>query len=71
LVKYNNIVVGHYVADMIVNDSIVVEIKVARDLDMCHVAQCINYLKASKLKLALLFNFGRSKVQVKRVALGL
>lgn len=69
-VKYNDVVVGDYVADMIVNELIVVEIKAVNALDKNHVAQCVNYLKASGLSLALLLNFGQSKVQVKRVALG-
>lgn len=64
-------VVGNYVADMIVNEVVAVEIKAVSVLDKSHIAQCINYLKASNLKLAILLNFGQSKVQVKRVALGL
>ena len=69
-VKYKDVVVGNYVADMIINGLIVVEIKAVNELDKSHVAQCVNYLKASNLKLAILLNFGQSKVQVKRVALG-
>ena len=56
---------------MIVNEVVAVEIKAVSVLDKSHIAQCINYLKASDLKLAILLNFGQSKVQVKRVALGL
>ncbi len=70
-VVYKDVVVGNYMADMIVNGLVVVEIKAVSTLDKSHVAQCINYLKTSNLKLAVLLNFGQPKVQIKRVVLGL
>jgi len=42
-------------------------LKAARSLDKIHLAQCMNYLKATGLKVCLLINFGTPKVQVKRV----
>ena len=69
LVRYDNIVVGEYIADILVESRILVELKAVRTLDEIHLAQCLNYLKATNLKLCLLLNFGNSKIDVKRVIL--
>ncbi|APG26643.1 GxxExxY protein [Syntrophotalea acetylenivorans] len=66
-VVYDGVVVGDYFADMIVEEEIIIELKAVKNIDNSHLAQCINYLKATGKKLALLINFGNSRVQVKRV----
>jgi GxxExxY protein len=66
-VRYDGILVGEYVADLIVEDTVLVEIKAAENLDKAHMAQCLNYLKATGLGLCLLINFGRPRVQIQRV----
>jgi len=66
-VYYQNIVVGEYTADLLVDECVVVEIKAVRALDDMRLAQCLNYLKATGLKIGLLINFGGRKVQIKRV----
>jgi GxxExxY protein len=69
-VYYRDIVVGDYTADLLVEDLIVVELKAVRAFDDIHLAQCLNclnYLKATGLKVGLLINFGARKVQIKRV----
>ncbi len=60
-------VVGEYVADLIVNDCVVVEIKGVASFVGEHVAQVLNYLKATGLQVGLLVNFGASRLQVKRL----
>lgn len=65
-VKYDNTVVGEFVADLLVENRVVVELKVARAIEDAHVAQCLNYLKATGLPVCLLLNFGTRKVQVRR-----
>ena len=69
-VHYDEIVVGEYVAGLLIGDSILVELKVARALTDEHVAQCIDYPAATGLHLCLLLNFARSRVQVQRVVHG-
>lgn len=64
-----DIVVGHYEADIIVEDSSIIEVKALSALGEAHKAQCLNYLKATGTRLGLLINFGSPKVEVKRVAL--
>jgi GxxExxY protein len=48
-VRYKGILVGEYVADLLVANEVVVEIKAVRALDDVHNAQCMNYLKATGL----------------------
>ena len=66
-VLYDNVVVGQYVADLLVADCVLVEMKAVKALDDIHFAQCLNYLNATGLKICLLMNFGTPKVQVKRI----
>ena len=68
-VFYNNNLVGEFVADLLVEDRVIVEIKAAKTLDDFHSAQCMNYLKATGLKVCLLVNFGRPRVDIKRIVL--
>ena len=67
LVYYDGAVVGEYVADLVVEGMVVVELKAVRQLSQIHIAQCLNYLKATGLKVCLLINFGNPKVDVKRI----
>ena len=69
-VYYGERVVGDYVADLLVEDSVLVELKATKALDENHMAQCLNYLKAANLKVCLLINFGRPRIQVKRIVNG-
>jgi GxxExxY protein len=66
-VSYKSRPVGEYFADLLVEDQVVVELKCVENLAPEHMAQCINYLKAAKLKIALLLNFQRSKLGWKRI----
>ena len=66
-VQYKGQFVGDYIADLVVDGRLIVELKCAEGLSNEHMAQCINYLKASGLKLALLVNFQHPKVEWKRV----
>lgn len=64
-VTYKGIEVGDYFADLIVERRVVVELKACASLDSTHEAQNLNYLKASNIKVGLLLNFGRPKLQYK------
>lgn len=66
-VFYDGIVVGAYVGDLIVNGQVLVELKAAKSIDDIHMAQCLNYLKATGLKICLLINFGAPRIQIKRI----
>ena len=57
-VYYSDQVVGEYQADAIVNNTVIVELKAARQLLKEHEAQLLNYLKATKMEVGLLLNFG-------------
>lgn len=68
-VKYDGVIVGEFVADLLVQNEVLVELKAVKALDEIHLAQCLNYLKATGLKVCLLINFGNPKVEIKRVML--
>ena len=69
-VIYKGTCVGEYLADLVVEGRVVVELKCVDRFANEHIAQCINYLKASKLRLALLINFQKPKVEWKRIVYG-
>ena len=66
-VRYMDELVGDYVADLMVEDCVIVEVKAAKALDQIHSAQCLNYLKATNLSVCLLINFGMPRALVKRI----
>lgn len=66
-VFYDNIVIGEYFADILLQNEVIIEIKASKNLALEHEAQLLNYLKASNIEVGLLFNFG-SKPQFKRIA---
>ena len=66
-ILYDGVVVGDYVADLLVEERVLVEVKAVKSFDDVHVAQCMNYLRATSLRLCLLINFATPKVQIKRI----
>ena len=68
-VHYKGQMVGWYYADLVVGRQIVVELKAIANLAPTHVGQVVNYLKASRLEVGLLLNFGRPKLEYRRVVL--
>jgi GxxExxY protein len=65
-VYYAGQVIGEYFADLIVADSVIVEIKAAKSLAQEHEAQLLNYLKATPYEVGLLLNFGPKPEQKRR-----
>ena len=68
-VIYKNQSVGEYFADILVEDALVIELKCVERLTNDHMAQCLNYLRASGLSVCLLLNFQKPTVEWKRVVL--
>jgi GxxExxY protein len=66
-VRYDAVIVGQYVADIVVDEEILLEIKAAKSFDDIHLAQCMNYLKATGKTICLLLNFGSPKLEIKRI----
>ena len=66
-VAYKGQCIGEYMADLLVEERFIVKLKCVDGFANEHLAQCVNYLKASGIKLALLVNFQRPRVEWKRV----
>ena len=65
VVRYEGVIVGEYAVDLLVEGAVVVELKAVRGFDDAHFAQCLNYLKAAGLRVCLLINFGRTRIEVR------
>ena len=66
-VRYKGVEVSYYKADLWVNDCVIVELKVAKSYNPEDEPQLLNELKATGVKVGLLINFGRTKVEFKRM----
>jgi len=65
-VYYDDEIVGEFVADIIVNDTIILELKSVRRVIKAHEVQLVNYLVSTGKPVGLILNFGERKVEVKR-----
>jgi GxxExxY protein len=65
-VQYKGQIVGEYVADLIVEEKVILELKSIRQLSEKHEAQLVNYLTTTGIEVGLLINFGPDGVEVKR-----
>jgi GxxExxY protein len=70
-VLYKGLEVGLYIPDLIVHDSIIVEIKSIDRITNVEIAQVLNHLRITKLPVGLILNFKRPKLEWKRIALSL
>ena len=68
-VFYDEQLVGDYYADLMVDGKVILELKCAKAVDNAHIAQTLNYLKATGIRLGLILNFGPEKMEFKRVIL--
>jgi GxxExxY protein len=67
-ITYDGTAVGEYFVDLLVEETLLIELKATKALDEVHYAQCINYLKATGLRLCLLLNFGKPRLEIRRIA---
>ena len=66
-VTYDGVSIGDFFADMMVEDAIIVELKCVTKLQNVHMAQCLNYLRATGKIICLLMNFQNPKLEIKRI----
>lgn len=66
-VKFHGVVVGQFFADIMVEDKVLLELKAVEALAPEHHAQVINYLQATGIEVGMLVNFGRAKIEIKRL----
>jgi GxxExxY protein len=65
-VFYDNQIVGEFIADIIVKDTLILELKSVRRIIKAHEVQLVNYLVATGKPVGLILNFGERKVEIKR-----
>jgi len=65
-VFYNNELVGEFIADIIVEDTVILELKSVKRIVQAHEVQLVNYLVATGKPVGLVLNFGERKVEIKR-----
>jgi GxxExxY protein len=68
-VHFHARIVGDFIADILVENSIIVELKAHERILQLHKAQTLNYLRATKYRLALLLNFGKTSLEHERMIL--
>lgn len=68
-IPFHGRIVGDYIADIVVENSIILELKALDSIAEIHKAQTLNYLKATKYRLALLINFGKHRLEYKRLVM--
>ncbi len=68
-IVYKGEIVGDYFADLVVEDSVLIELKTVEKVNKIHEAQLLNYLKATGIEVGLLINFYHPKVEIKRFVL--
>ena len=68
-VQYKGSVVGDYVADIVVERKVILELKAQNELSKMHEAQLLNYLRATGIKIRLLINFVHPKAEIRRFVL--
>ena len=66
-VLYKEDVVGEYIADILVEERVIIELKTLESLEKIHEAQLLNYLRATGIRLGLLVNFKHPKAEIKRL----
>lgn len=67
-VMCDGIKLGAYVVDMLVEDDLLIELKAVKAFDDSHRLQCVNYLQTIGLQLCLLLNFGKPRLEIRRLA---
>jgi GxxExxY protein len=70
-VDYKDNVVGEYIADVLVEEKVILELKTVDRLEKIHEAQLLNYLRATGIKIGILVNFKHTRAEIKRMVLDL
>ncbi|MCS5422129.1 MULTISPECIES: GxxExxY protein [Psychrilyobacter] len=69
IIEFHKKEIGNYISDLLIEDKIIVELKVATQIKEVHKAQVANYLKATNKKLGIILNFGKEKLKFERVVM--
>lgn len=67
IIKFHEKEIGNYISDLVIEDKIIIELKIVTQIKDIHKAQVANYLKATGKRLGIIINFGREKLEFERV----
>ena len=70
-IRYHGVAVGMHRIDLIIDGKVVVELKAVKEVSDAHLATCLSYLKATKLRVGLIVNFAEAKTRIRRVMRGI
>ncbi|KAA3606011.1 MAG: GxxExxY protein [Candidatus Scalindua sp. AMX11] len=68
-VYFEKEIVGKYCTDILVENKIILELKSVEKITNAHIAQSLNYLKATGLKLVIILNFGKERLEYERIVI--
>ena len=71
IIMYNNVAVGEYAVDLLIEGTSIVELKAVKSLDKVPIAQCVSFLKLIGLHLCLLLNLGRPRLEIRQIVNGI
>jgi len=66
-VEYLDVQIGTHRLDLVIENQVIVELKAVKELTEVHFAQILSYLKASDMRIGLLLNFAKPRLEIKRV----
>ncbi len=66
-IYYKDVEAGNYIADLVVEENILLELKCCKEISSVHKAQTLNYLKATRKKLGFIINFANPRIEIKRL----
>ena len=69
VIQFHGETIGNYIADLLVDDKIIIELKCAINISETHKAQIANYLKATGKRLGIIINFGKEKLEYVRIVM--
>ena len=68
-IYFRKAMIGHYIADLVIDNKIILELKAVTQIVDVHKAQLANYLKATGIRLGIIINFGKEALEFERVVL--
>jgi GxxExxY protein len=66
-IKYGKVRIGYQIIDFVIENKVLVEVKAVNEINDIHIGQLISYLKVTGLRIGLILNFAKTKLEIKRI----